>query len=169
MPVDKRADQRRCNRADENLSRADEREDAAGDPKVARERFDKDAKRARDRESRGDVGEKTDCNDRPAVEKLRLVGCLLRAGERTHDLSCIKDRIETPRSESYFDLSFDSAEKPKNASSKVFGTKIASHERKSPMISTVLSCALRLEKDEGGFQQKLNRELIDSLSRRSAQ
>ena len=99
-----RGQRRRRDRADEHLSRADEREDAPGDPKVTRERFEKDAQGARYREGGGDVGEKADGDDRPAVKKLRLVGCLLRAGKRTHDLSCIKDRIETPRSQSYFDL-----------------------------------------------------------------
>ena len=70
MPVYQCANHRRRNRADEHLTRADEREHTPGNPKVSRERLEKDAQRARYRKGRGDVGEKPDGDDRPAIKKL---------------------------------------------------------------------------------------------------
>ena len=73
VAVHQRADHRRRRSADENLAGTDQRKRAAGNAEIGGQRFEKYAQRAGDRKCRGDVGEKADDDDDPAViERLSL-------------------------------------------------------------------------------------------------
>jgi len=87
--------ERRGNGADQHLACADEGKDAARHAEIARQWFKKDTERARDRERGGDVSEKADGDNHPAVKELRSLGCRFNAVQRLHAVGCINDRRET--------------------------------------------------------------------------
>ncbi len=93
--VHQRADHWRRRSADENLAGADQRKSAAGNAEIGGQRFEKYAQRAGDRKCRGDVGEKADDDDDPAVVERLFLSPVARAGEKRTSLACSKDRGET--------------------------------------------------------------------------